>query len=238
MSSINENETESSAIIKEIIPGKNNDFNEKSISQNDNSNNNNPIPSIQRYDEQESAQAVTEFLDEKEKLMNKSTNEAEDHTPNSNQATINNTRKVMNHASKDTRESHLEIQKQFPDPFQSIFTPYFQNTQNQFKNNQDYFNNILELYGKIVNNYVESALAFNTIFNEAVSSSMNSWRNAFDTSSSSSSINRRGSFKVDSGRNSDENSTDVKATFSCETCGQIFDSRQNLKEHTSITHYK
>src|SRR5690606_27834908 len=153
MSSINENETESSAIIKEIIPGKNNDFNEKSISQNDNSNNNNPIPSIQRYDEQESAQAVTEFLDEKEKLMNKSTNEAEDHTPNSNQATINNTRKVMNHASKDTRESHLEIQKQFPDPFQSIFTPYFQNTQNQFKNNQDYFNNILELYGKIVNNY-------------------------------------------------------------------------------------
>lgn len=55
-----------------------------------------------------------------------------------------------------------------------------------------------------------------------------------------SSVNqsRQSSFEVDSGRNSDENSTNVKATFSCETCGQIFDSRQVLKEHTSITHYK
>lgn len=55
-----------------------------------------------------------------------------------------------------------------------------------------------------------------------------------------SSVNqsRQSSFEVDSGRNSDENSTNVKATFSCETCGQTFDSRQVLKEHTSITHYK
>jgi hypothetical protein len=50
--------------------------------------------------------------------------------------------------------------------------------------------------------------------------------------------NRQSSFEVDSGRNSDENSTNVKATFSCETCGQTFDSRQVLKEHTSNTHYK
>ncbi|HKR74049.1 MAG TPA: hypothetical protein VJR94_08050, partial [Candidatus Nitrosocosmicus sp.] len=46
------------------------------------------------------------------------------------------------------------------------------------------------------------------------------------------------SVKVDSGKNSDESSTNVKATFSCETCGQTFDSRQVLKEHTSVTHYK
>ena len=45
-------------------------------------------------------------------------------------------------------------------------------------------------------------------------------------------------FKVDSGINSDENSTNVEATFSCETCGQTFDSRQVLKEPTSINHYK
>ncbi len=50
--------------------------------------------------------------------------------------------------------------------------------------------------------------------------------------------NKPSSFEVDSGRNSDENSTNVKATFSCETCGQTFDSRQVLKEHTSINHYK
>jgi len=49
---------------------------------------------------------------------------------------------------------------------------------------------------------------------------------------------RQSSFEVDSGRNSDENSTNVKATFSCETCGETFDSRQVLKEHTSNTHYK
>ena len=55
-----------------------------------------------------------------------------------------------------------------------------------------------------------------------------------------SSVNqsRQSSIEVDSGRNSDENSTNVKATFSCETCGQTFDSRQVLKEHTSINHYK
>ena len=55
---------------------------------------------------------------------------------------------------------------------------------------------------------------------------------------SSVSQSRQSGFEVDSGRNSDENSTNVKATFSCETCGQTFDSRQALKEHTSINHYK
>ena len=54
-----------------------------------------------------------------------------------------------------------------------------------------------------------------------------------------SSVNqsRQSSFEVDNGRNSDENSTNVKATFSCETCGQTFDSRQDLKEHSSTTHF-
>ena len=46
------------------------------------------------------------------------------------------------------------------------------------------------------------------------------------------------SVEVDSGRNSDESSTNVEATFSCETCGQTFDSRQDLKEHSSTMHYK
>ena len=44
--------------------------------------------------------------------------------------------------------------------------------------------------------------------------------------------------EVDSGRNSDESSTNIEATFSCETCGQTFNSRQELKEHSSVTHYK
>lgn len=43
-------------------------------------------------------------------------------------------------------------------------------------------------------------------------------------------------FEVDSGKNSNESTTDVEATFSCETCGQTFDSRQELKEHSSTAH--
>ena len=43
-------------------------------------------------------------------------------------------------------------------------------------------------------------------------------------------------FEVDSGKNSDESSTDVDAIFSCEKCGQTFKSRQELKEHSSTLH--
>jgi hypothetical protein len=43
-------------------------------------------------------------------------------------------------------------------------------------------------------------------------------------------------FGVDSGKNSDENSTGVDATFSCEKCGQTFKSRQELKKHSSVAH--
>lgn len=55
-----------------------------------------------------------------------------------------------------------------------------------------------------------------------------------------SSVNHsnQNNIELDSGRNSDESSTNIAATFSCETCGQTFDSRQDLKEHTSLTHYK
>ena len=36
----------------------------------------------------------------------------------------------------------------------------------------------------------------------------------------------------DTGEKSDESTSDVNATFSCETCGKRFNSRQELKEHT------
>jgi hypothetical protein len=41
---------------------------------------------------------------------------------------------------------------------------------------------------------------------------------------------------IDSGKNSDESSTDVEASFSCENCGKSFNSRQELKEHSSSQH--
>ncbi len=41
---------------------------------------------------------------------------------------------------------------------------------------------------------------------------------------------------VDRGDRSDESSTDVQATFSCDKCNQKFNSRQELKEHTATSH--
>jgi hypothetical protein len=233
----NETETESPAIIEEIIPGKNNDYNDKSINQKDNSSNNNQKPLIQKYNEQESAQAVSEVTDENKMSLSKVTNETGNQISSNSQAMISDTQKQMSLATRETRESYLGLQKQTTESFQSWLAPYFQNFQNQFWNNQNYFNSISELYSKLASNYIESAIAFSTIFNEVASSNMNFLRNSFN----SSSINqerRMGGFEVDSGKNSDESSTNVKATFSCETCGQIFDSRQDLKEHTSLTHYR
>ena len=40
--------------------------------------------------------------------------------------------------------------------------------------------------------------------------------------------------KVDSGEKSDESGTNVSASFSCEECGEKFNSRQELKEHTQV----
>jgi hypothetical protein len=40
--------------------------------------------------------------------------------------------------------------------------------------------------------------------------------------------------KIDSGEKSDESSTNVAASFSCEECGERFNSRQELKEHTQV----
>lgn len=39
---------------------------------------------------------------------------------------------------------------------------------------------------------------------------------------------------VDAGEKSDESSTNVAATFSCEECGNRFPTRQELKEHTHV----
>jgi hypothetical protein len=40
--------------------------------------------------------------------------------------------------------------------------------------------------------------------------------------------------RVDAGEKSDESSTNVAATFSCEECGKTFTARQELKEHTQV----
>jgi hypothetical protein len=220
------------SIIEEIIPGKNNDYNDKSINQN---NNNNQISAIEKFNEKESAQAVIEATEESKKTIERNTNESGNQIRSYGQAIIY-TQERTSKTTRDITENYLEFQKQAINSFQSVFMPYFQNSQNQLWNNQEYLKSISEMYYKLVSNYTESAIFFSRIFNEIISSNMNFLRNAINSSSVNQS--RMSSFEVDSGRNSDENSTNVKATFSCETCGQTFDSRQVLKEHTSINHYK
>ena len=40
--------------------------------------------------------------------------------------------------------------------------------------------------------------------------------------------------RVDAGQKSDESSTNIAASFSCEECGKTFATRQELKEHTQV----
>jgi hypothetical protein len=234
MTSSDKNGTESPAIIEEIIPGKNNNYDNTSINQ----KNNNQKPIIQKYNEQESAQAVSEATEDYTKAIERNTNESANQIPRFNKAIVD-TQEQMGLAARENTENYLEVQKQAINSYQSVFMPYFENFQNQLRNNQEYFSSISELYYNIINDYIESATAFTRIFNEISSSNMDFLTNVINSSSLSSATNqsKMSSFKVDNGRNSNENSSNVKATFSCETCGQIFDSRQDLKEHISITHY-
>jgi hypothetical protein len=226
------NETNSPDIIEEIIPGKNDDYNNKSINLN---NNNNQQPYIENYDEKESALAVIEATEDSTKTIGRNTDEARNQMSHYGQV-ISSAQEQTAQATKEIAENYMEFQKQAINSFQSIFMTHYQNLQNQLWNNQEFFKGISEMYYKLVSNYTESAFFLGRIFNEVTSSNMKILRNAINSSSVNSS--RMSKFEVDSGRNSDETSTNVKATFSCETCGQTFHSRQDLKEHTSINHYK
>jgi hypothetical protein len=41
---------------------------------------------------------------------------------------------------------------------------------------------------------------------------------------------------IDQGDKSDESSSNVQASFSCDKCDETFDSLQELKEHTATAH--
>ena len=224
------NESESPDIIEEIIPGKNTDYSDKSLNKNNN-NNNNQQPFIENYNEQESAQAV---IDSSEESMVRNTNESANQIPRHSQSTAH-TQEQSTQTTRETSENYLGLQRQAIDSFQLAFMPYFQNFQNQLWSNQEYFKSLTSMYSRLASNYAESVITFSRIFNELSSSNMNFLRGVINSLSVNQ--NKMCSFKVDGGRNSDENSTNIKATFSCETCRQTFDSRQDLKEHTSITHY-
>lgn len=270
MSNNDKNETKSPDIIEELIPGKNDNNNDKSVNQ---SSNNNQQPFIENYDEKEAAKAVIEATDESEKYAEKSIDDLKNHIPYYAQ-TVTDMQQQMLQATKEIAENFLEYHNQTLHSFQSVFMPYFENAYNQLSNNQEFFRRMPETYSRMISSYTENAFVFNRIFNEMILKNITLFTNAINeakeqskylvemgkknintneeigkdanqiNSSSFPSSNslviqgNKGNLEVDSGRNSDENSTNIEATFSCETCGQTFNSRQDLKEHSSTTHFK
>ncbi len=162
MSNNDKNETESPDIIEEIIPGKNNDYNDKSINQN---NINNQQSFIENYDEDEAAHAVIKVSEESKKTIERNTDEVRNQIPRYTQA-INDTQKQTAQTTKALAENYLEIQKQAINSFQSIFIPYFENVQNQLWSNQHVFRSIQEMYSTLVSNYTENVLAFSKMWND------------------------------------------------------------------------
>jgi hypothetical protein len=225
------NETESPAIIEEIIPGKNTDHNDKSLNQ-DNSNNRQSY--IQKYEEQEAAKEVIGATEEPRKAIERNTGEYASKIPGYSQVILDTQEQTVQ-ATREITEFYLELQKQTLNSFQKVFQPYFQNIQRQLLSNQEYFYSMSALHYKLISDYTESVIVSSKIFNKVSSSNMNFLMGLIKPIPVNQS--RMGNSKVDSGKNSDENSTNIKATFSCETCGQTFESRQDLKEHTSIKHY-
>ena len=152
-------ETESPAIIDEIIPGKNTDYNDKSLNKN---NNNNQQPSIENYNEQESAQAV---IDVSEESLVRNTNESANQISRSSQLT-SDTQKQTAYTTTEVSENYWELQRQAIDSFQSVFMPYFQNIQNQLWGNQEYFKSLTSMYSRLASNYAESVIALSRMWND------------------------------------------------------------------------
>ena len=178
MSNDDKNELESPSIIEEIIPGKNNDDNNKSTSQN---NYNNQQSSIENYDEEESALEVLEASEESLKNIEKNTDEASNQTHRYTEA-ITDTQEQTTQTTTAIAENYLEFQKQAFNSFQSAFMPYFKNVQNQIWNNQDFFKTIPEMYSRLVSNYTESIIAFSKMWNDIAFSNASVFKNALNKS--------------------------------------------------------
>ena len=174
MSNTDKNKKESPDIIEEIIPGKNNDYNDKSINQD---NNNNQQSFVENYDEDESAQAVIKASEESKTKLERNADEVRNQNPRYTQA-INDSQKQTAQATKALAENYLEIQKQSINSFQSIFIPCFENVQNQFWSNQHFFRSMPELYSRLVGNYLESLLAFSKLWNDIAFSNAGLFRGA------------------------------------------------------------
>jgi gas vesicle protein len=167
-------ETESPEIIEEIIPGKNNDDNVKTMNQN---NNDNHQPFIENYNEEQSAQSVLEVSEEYKESIEKNTEEASIRARQNIQA-ITDSQEQTSQATKALAENYLELQNLVINSFQSVYMPYLENIQRQFWNNQDFFMSIPEMYSRLINNYTESTIALGKMWNDIAFTNADSFRNA------------------------------------------------------------
>jgi gas vesicle protein len=167
-------ETESPEIIEEIIPGKNNDDNVKSMNQN---NNDNHQPFIENYNEEQSAQSVLEVSEEYKESIEKNTEEASNRARQNIQA-ITDSQEQTPEATKALAENYLELQNLIINSFQLVYMPYLENIQRQFWNNQDFFRSIPEMYSRLISYYTESTIALGKMWNDIAFANAGPFRNA------------------------------------------------------------
>jgi len=107
MSNGEQTNTESPDIIEEIIPGKNDDYNNKSINQN-NSDNNQP-PFIENYNEKEAALAVIEeATEDSTKSIERNTDEARNQMSHYGQA-ISYAQEQTAQVTKELAENYMKF---------------------------------------------------------------------------------------------------------------------------------
>lgn len=114
---------------------------------------------------EQASESLEQSLEESKKSIERNMQEAKNQIPR-NTETVNEVQEQTIQATKDIAESYMEYQKQAIDSFQSIYTPYLQNINNQLWKSQDYFRRMPEMYSKLVNNYAENTIAINRIFND------------------------------------------------------------------------
>ncbi|HYF98748.1 MAG TPA: hypothetical protein VD815_01520 [Candidatus Saccharimonadales bacterium] len=126
---------------------------------------------------QETTESLNQAFVESKKNIERNITEAQSQIPRYTQS-MNEVQEQAVQATRDIAENYLEYQKQAIDSFQSIFTPYIENANNQLRNNQELFRRLPEIYSKIANNYAENSVAVSRIINNMAFSNVELVKNA------------------------------------------------------------
>lgn len=167
---------------KETTSNENTSHTSSDNSRNDNYNQENIYQNNQKlYNKavEQTSQSLEQAFDESKKSIEKNMKEAKNQIPRYTE-TFSDIQEQSIQATGDIAENYLEYQKQAIDSFQSIYTPYVQNVNNQLWNSQDYFRRIPEMYSKFVNNYAENTIAISRIFNDMAFSNLDLFKNVIN----------------------------------------------------------